>query len=112
MTWQPPIVWRLAAAVLWIVSIVCLFHAITGATAAEQALYNQHFTDAARLAIQHQAEIADHWAAAGWLLQFATASVLSFGIKSPRVVRRIFVSLGILIAVDGVTLFLTAVIVR
>ncbi len=112
MTKPPPIVWRIAATVLWIVSIACLFHAVTAGATTEQALYNQHLTDAARLAIQHQAEAADRWAAIGWLLQFVTAAVLSFGLTYPRVVRRIFVSLGILIAVDGVTLLLMAVIVR
>jgi hypothetical protein len=112
LTSQPPIVWRIAAAVLWIISVACLFKAVGGGAAAEQALYNQNLTDASRLASQHQAQLADRWAAAGWLLQFATTAVLSFGIQSPRVVRRIFVSLGILIAVDGVTMLLMAVIVR
>ena len=112
MTSQPPIVWRIAAAVLWIVSIACLFHAITGGATAEQALYNQHLTDSARLAIQRQAELADRWAAVGWLLQFVSAAVLAFGIKSPRAVRRVFISLGVIIAIDGVTLLLLAVIIR
>jgi len=83
LTSQPPIVWRIAAAVLWIISVACLFRAVGGGAAAEQALYNQSLTDAARLAIQHQAQVADRWAAVGWLLQFATAAVLSFGIESP-----------------------------
>ncbi len=63
-------------------------------------------------AIQYESELADRWEAAGWLLQFVTAAVLSFGIQSPRVVRRIFISLGVLIAVDGVSLLLIAVIIR
>jgi hypothetical protein len=112
LTEPQPIVWRIAAAVLWIVSIACLFHAVTAGAATEQALYNQHITDAARLATQRQAEVADRWAAIGWLLQFVTAAVLSFGLNFPRAVRRIFVSLGILIAVDSVTLLLMAVIIR
>lgn len=57
-------------------------------------------------------EVADNWAAAGWFLQFATAAVLSCGLTFPRLVRRIFVSLGVLIAVDGVALLLFAVIIR
>jgi hypothetical protein len=112
LTSPPPIVWRLAAAVLWFASITCLFHAITGGATAEQALYNPQLTDVARQAIRHQSETADRWASVGWLLQFATAAVLSFGLKSPRVVRRIFVSLGVLIGVDGITILLMAVIVR
>jgi hypothetical protein len=112
VTSPPPIVWRIVAAVLWIVSIACLYRAVSGATTIEESFNTSNPTDADRLAIHHQAEIADRWASVGWLLQFATAAVLSAGIKSSRVVRRIFVSLGVLIAVDGVTLLLTAVIVR
>ena len=111
MTSPLPIVWRLAAAVLWIISTACLFRAVTGAATVE-ASYDAAQLTADQLSIHHQAEIADRWAAAGWILQFASAAVLSFGLKSPRVVRRIFVSLGVLIAVDGVTLLLTAVIVH
>jgi hypothetical protein len=37
---------------------------------------------------------------------------LALGLKFPRVVRRIFVSLGVLIAIDGITLLLMAVIVH
>jgi hypothetical protein len=97
---------------LWIVSTFCLYQAIDRGVTAEESHYNPHLTDSDRVAIHREAEIADRWAAAGWLLQFATAAVLSFGIKSPRVVRRIFISLGILIAIDGVTLLLMAVIIR
>jgi hypothetical protein len=112
VTKPPPIVWRIAAAVLWIVSIVCLFRAITSATNAEGWSTLAPLSDADHKAIQRMSEVADRWAAVGWLLQFATAIVLSFGLKSPRVVRRIFVSLGLLIGVDGVTLLLMAVIFR
>jgi hypothetical protein len=56
--------------------------------------------------------VADRWTAVGWLLQLATAAVLSFGLKAPRLIRRTFVALGILIAVDGVTLLLMAVIIH
>jgi hypothetical protein len=107
-----PLVWRIAAAVLWIASIACLFKAIGGAATAEESLYNPQLTTADRISIEHESKVADRWAAVGWILQFVTAAVLSFGIKSPRVVRRIFVSLGVLVAVDGITLLLTAVIVR
>ncbi|HEY4382679.1 MAG TPA: hypothetical protein VGN01_20210 [Acidobacteriaceae bacterium] len=79
---------------------------------AEEALNNPHLAAADRVAIHHQAEVADRWATVGWFLQFASAAVLSFGIKAARVVRRIFVSLGVLIAVDGVLLLLMAVIIR
>jgi hypothetical protein len=98
------------AAVLWIISIACLFKAIGGAITAEESLYNPHLTDTDHIAIHHLSEVADRWAAVGWILQFATATVLSFGLKSPRFVRRIFVSLGILIAADGITLLLVAII--
>jgi hypothetical protein len=109
---QPPIVWRIAAAVLWIISVACLFKAVGGAVTAEESLNNPYLTVADHVSIQHESEVADRLAVAGWVLQFVTAAVLSFGIRSPRVVRRIFVSLGVLIAVDGVTLLLMAVIVR
>ena len=112
MTSPPPLVWRIAAAVLWLISIACLFHAITNGVTAEESHYNPNLTAADRLSIQHEAEVADRYAAVGWILQFATAAVLSFGIKSTRIVRRTFVSLGLLIAVDGVTLLLMAVIIR
>jgi hypothetical protein len=109
---SPPIAWRIAAAVLWIVSIVCLFKAIGGAVTAEESLNNPQLTAADHISIQHESEVADRYAAVGWILQFATAAVLSFGIPSTRVVRRIFISLGVVIAIDGVTLLLTAVIIR
>ncbi len=112
VTKPPPIVWRIAAAVLWVVSVVCLYQAIERGVTAEEGHYNPNLTVSDQIAIQHMSEIADRWSAAGWLLQFATAAVLSFGLRSSRVVRRIFVSLGVLIAVDGVTLLLMAVIVR
>ena len=112
MTSAPPLVWRIAAAVLWIVSIACLFKAIGGAVTAEESLYNPQLTAADRISIQHETEVADRWSAVGWILQFATAAVLSFGIRSSRVVRRIFVALGVLIAADGIALLLMAIIVR
>ena len=112
MTSPPPLVWRIAAAVLWVASFVCLYQAIDRGVTAEEGHYNPNLTASDQLAIQHVSEIADRWSAAGWLLQFAAAAVLSFGLNSPRVVRRIFVSLGLLIAVDGVTLLLMAVIVH
>lgn len=51
--------------------------------------------------IQYLQKVANRWDAAGWILQFAVAAVLSFGLNSRRVVRRIFLSLGTVIAVDG-----------
>ena len=112
MTKPSPLAWRIAAALLWIVSIVCLFEAIGAATVAEQSLSNPNITAADHLTIKHESEVADRWDSVGWILQFFTASVLAFGLASKRVVRRIFVSLGVLIAADGVTLLLMAVIIR
>lgn len=112
MTSPPRLVWRVAAAVLWIVSVGCLFRAITSATNAVEGSVLVPRSDADRLVIQHEAVIADRSAAVGWLLQFATAVVLALGLKSSRVARRIFVALGILIGVDGVALLLLAVILR
>jgi hypothetical protein len=112
MTSQPPIVWRIAAAVLWIASIFCLFQAIGIGVTAEESHYNPNLTASDKVAIQHDTEIADRWSAAGWLLQFVAAAVLSFGLKSQRMVRRIFNSLGIVIAADGTALLLMAVIIR
>jgi hypothetical protein len=97
---------------LWIVSIVCLFKAVNGATTVEESVERYGASAADQLFIQHQAHIADCWAAVGWALQFASAAVLSLGQRSPRVVRRIFVSLGVLVAADGITLLLMAVIIR
>ena len=112
MTLQPSPPWRIAAALLWIVSIACLFKAVGDGAAAEKSLYNPHLADSAKISIQHLQAAADRWAVAGWVLQLATAAVLSAGINAKRVVRRIFVSLGVLIAADGVGLLLMAVIVR
>jgi hypothetical protein len=112
LTTQRPHVWRIAAAFLWIVSIVCLFKAIGGAVTAEESLNNPYLTAADRVSIQRESEVANRWAIVGWVLQFATAAVLSFGVSFRRVVRRIFASLGVLIAVDGITLLLMAVIIR
>jgi hypothetical protein len=112
VTKPPSIVWRIAAAVLWIVSIVCLFKAIGEAVTAEESLNNPYLTAADHVSIQHESQIADRWAIIGWILQFAAPLVLALGLKFPRVVRRIFVSLGVLIAIDGITLLLMAVIVH
>jgi hypothetical protein len=97
---------------LWIVSIACLFKAVAEGSAAQKWLYNPDLSALDRVSIQHLQAAADRWAVAGWVLQLATAAVLSVGISSKRVVRRIFVSLGVLIAADGVGLLLMAVIVR
>jgi hypothetical protein len=104
--------WRSAAATLWILSVICLIKALGDGVSAEKWLYNPHLTDVDRASIQHLQAVADYWASAGWSLQFATAAVLSQGIQSERVVRRIFASLGVLIATDGVVLLLIAVIVH
>jgi hypothetical protein len=112
VTLQPSTPWRIAAALLWIVSIACLFKAVSDGTAAEKWLYNPHLSDGAKVSIQHLQAAADRWAVIGWVLQLATAAVLSAGINSKRVVRRIFVALGVLVAADGISLLLMAVIVR
>lgn len=112
MTLQPLTPWRIAAALLWIVSIACLFKAVNEGVNAEEWLYNPHVSDSARISIQHLQAAADRWAVVGWILQLATAAVLSAGINSKRVVRRIFVALGVLVATDGISLLLMAVIVR
>lgn len=112
MTLQPSTPWRIAAALFWIVSITCLFKAVGDGATAEKWLYNPHLTDTAEISIQHLQASADRWAVVGWILQLVTAAVLSAGINSKRVVRRIFVALGVLIAADGIGLLLMAVIVR
>jgi hypothetical protein len=104
--------WRSAAAIVWIISLFCLFKAIGDGTVAEEALYNPHFTDVDRVAIHHLSAIADIWSTVGWTLQLATAAVLCSAIFAKTMVRRIFQSLGILIAADGVTLLLAAIIIR
>jgi hypothetical protein len=97
---------------VWLISDACLVRALGDGSAAEKWLYNPHLTDVDRISIQHLQTAADHWAWAGWGLQLVTAIVLSGGIDSQRAVRRIFVSLGILIAADGILMLLLAVIVR
>jgi hypothetical protein len=57
--------WRIAAAVLWILSVGCLVKAVGEAAAAEE-LYNLHISDANRMAIQHLGRLADIWAVVGW----------------------------------------------
>jgi hypothetical protein len=97
---------------LWCISLVCFIKGIGPAVTAEEALYNPHLTATDRVWIQQESAAADRWVAVGWLVQVAAAAVLSFGLKFPRVARRIFVSLGVVIGVDGVALLLLAVIVR
>jgi len=109
---QPLVLCRIAAALLLIASIVCLFKAVTDGSIAEQATYNLHPSEAARLAMQRMQTAADRWGWVGWSLQFAAAAVLSGGIESERVVRRVFVALGVVILTDGVLLLLMALIVR
>jgi hypothetical protein len=98
--------------VLWIISVVCLFNAIGHAVTAEESLNNPNLTAADHSSIQQESQVADRLAVVGWVLQLATTIVLSFGIRSPRAVRRVFISLGVLIAVDGVSLLLMAVIIH
>ena len=113
MTKPSPIVWRIASVLLWIASVGFFIACFGESFSAEKLLYNNpHLTAADQISIQHSQTVADRWSAIGWLLQFAAAAVLSFGLRFPRVVRRIFVSLGVLIAVDGVTLLLMAVIIH
>lgn len=112
MKLRPLALWRIAATLLWIASIVCLMKAVGDAATAEEALSNPHLNDLDRIAIQHLGRVADIWAVVGWGLQLVTAVVLSAGIDSQRAVRRVFASLGILIAADGILLLLVAVLVR
>ena len=112
MTLRPLIAWRVMAALLWICSIVCLFRAVSGGVTAEESLYNPHLTDNDRLSIREARSGADHLADVGWLLQIATAAVLSLGMTAKRVVRRIFVALGVVIAADGILLLLTTIFIR
>lgn len=112
MTPRRIVLWRCAAAAFWMFSLVCLFKAIGDGTTAEEALYNPHLTDADRIAIHHLSVIADIWSAFGWALQLATVSVLCSAILAKTMVRRIFQSLGILIAADGITLLFAAIIIR
>jgi hypothetical protein len=100
------------AVLFWMISLGCLMKAIGDGAKAEESLYNPHLTDADRAAIHQVNVVADRWSGLGWVLQIATAVALALGIGSRRVVRRIFVSLGVLIAADGVALLLVAVIVH
>ncbi len=106
------VLWRSLALALWVISIVCLFKAVGDATAAEESFSRAHLTDADRTAVAHLGSVADVWAWVGWGFQGAVAIVLAGGINSERAVRRVFVSLEILVATDGVALLLLAVIVR
>ena len=112
MTSRRLTLWRTAAAVLWIASLLCFLRAFSLGFSAEKWINNPHLTDADRIAIHHLSAIADRWAAFGWLIQFTTAIAACAGLTSSRMVRRIFQSLGILIAADGITLLLMAIIIR
>ena len=112
MTLRRLAVWRITAAVLWIVSIAFLIRGIGDAVTAEQSLNNPHLAALDHVAIDHLSAIAARWAAVGWFLQFLSAAVICGGLTSPRMVRRIFQSLGILIAADGIALLLMAIIIR
>ncbi len=96
---------------LWFISIASLYQAIDRGVTAEESTYNPNLTASDRLAIQHMSRIADGWATLGWILQFAAAATLPFGIRARRLLRRIFLSLAILIAADGITLLLTVIII-
>jgi hypothetical protein len=112
MKLSPRLLLRLAAAFLWVLSIGCLVKAIGIAATAEESLYNPHLTEADRAFIHQQSVVADRWSVFGWVLQAATAVVLGSGIEARRVVRKIFITLGVLIAADGIALLLVAVIVH
>lgn len=105
-------IWRTAAAVLWIASLLCLFKAIGDGILAEESLYNPRLTDVDRVAIHHLSQVADRWSTAGWTLQLAVAATLCAGLSSANRVRRVFHSVGLLIAVDGVALLLVVIIIR
>ena len=109
---RPLAAWRIAAAVLWIGSIACLFQAIGVGVTAEESLYNSTLTERDRVSIRQARRVADGWADAGWILQIATAGVLAFCTELKRVVRRIFVGLGVLIAADGILLLLITAFIR
>ena len=112
MTSRRLVLWRCAAAVVWIVSLFCMFKAISDGITSEESLYNPHLTEINRVAVRHLSAVADIWSAVGWTLQLATAAVLCSVILSKTMVRRVFQSLGILIAADGITLLLAAIIIR
>jgi hypothetical protein len=103
------VAWRIVAGALWVLSVACLFAAVVYGSDAEKLLYQHNDLDAA---VPHLQTLASVWSWVGWSLQGAVAVVLSMGINSERAVRRIFGSLGVLIAVDGVTLLLMAVLIR
>jgi hypothetical protein len=106
------VLWRSLALAFWLISIVCLFKAVGDGVTAEESLNNPNLNDADRVEIRHLASTADVWGWVGWGLQGAVAIVLSGGINSERAVRRVFGSLGILVATDGVALLLLAVIIH
>jgi hypothetical protein len=71
-----------------------------GASANDAALYASLKVRAERLGVL------------GWGLQAATALMYSASLFGGRTARRVFVSLGVLIAADGVVLLLIAVMIR
>jgi hypothetical protein len=109
---RPALLWRLAAAILWIVSLGCLATAIRDGADAARFHDNSTVTQAERGGVPELGVVADRWADAGWLLQVVAAALLALGIEAPRVVRRIFVSLEVLIAADGLMLLVMALIIR
>jgi hypothetical protein len=84
--------------------------AISHAVNAEEVLYNPALTAADHLALQQLKAVGERWGVAGWILQIAAAATLACGIDTERVVRRIFVGLGVVIAADGLALLVTVLV--
>lgn len=106
------VLWRCTAAFFWILSLGCLAKAIRDGATAEEFRSKATVSETQRGATPQLSVVADRWADAGWVMQVVTVALLALGIDTQRVVRRIFVSLEVLIAADGLMLLLTAVIVR
>jgi hypothetical protein len=102
--------WRGIAVTLWVISGACLFAALRYGSNAEWLSYSQN--EVSDATVRHLQTVAAVWAWCGWGLQAAAAIALSRGIVSEKMTRRIFVSLGILIAADGTLLLILAVILR
>jgi hypothetical protein len=90
-------------------SSACLTAAVYYSSTAEKLLYQTGELDAF---VKHLQTLASIWAWIGWVLHAAVATVLSAGINAKRVVRRVFIALGVLIAADGVALLISAVLIH
>lgn len=104
--------WRSAAACFWIVSLVCLFKAISDGAAAEQSLSGAHLSSADAASARHLSVVADRWATAGWTMQLFAAMTLAAGLTAANRSRQILYAVCALVGVDGVALLLAAILVR